>query len=104
VRDPREQAVFLSAIGTRLSPVMLERQVRRYGQALGMRTTPHVLRHSCATHLLRHGADVRQIQQLLGHRALETTALYLKVDVAHLAEVIARAHPRERRERAPKAT
>jgi integrase/recombinase XerD len=97
VRDPREQAVFLSAIGTRLSPVSLQYQVRRYAKALGLRATPHVLRHSCATHLLRHGADVRQIQQLLGHRALETTAVYLKVDVTHLAEVIARAHPRDRR-------
>ena len=99
VRDPREPAVFLSAIGTRLSPVMLERQVNRYGKALGLRVTPHMLRHSCATHLLRRGADVRQIQQLLGHRALETTALYLKVDVGHLAEVLARTHPRERRGR-----
>jgi integrase/recombinase XerD len=76
VRDPREQAVFLSAIGTRLSSVMLQRQVRQYAKTLGLRVTPHVLRHSCATHLLRHGADVREIQQLLGHRALETTALY----------------------------
>jgi site-specific recombinase XerD len=82
---------------------MLERHVRRYGKALGMRAT-HVLRHRYATHLLRHGADVRQIQQLLGHRALETTALYLKVDIAHLAEVLARAHPCERPERAAKAT
>jgi site-specific recombinase XerD len=98
VRDPREQAVFLSAIGTRLSPVTLQYQVRLYAKALGLRATPHVLRHSCATHLLRHGADVRQIQQLL-HRALETTALYLRVDVSHLAEVIERAHPRDRRQR-----
>jgi integrase/recombinase XerD len=99
VRDPREQAVFLSAIGTRLSATMLQRQVKQYGKALGLRVTPHMLRHSCATHLLHHGADVRQIQQLLGHRALETTALYLKVDVSHLAGVISRAHPRDRRPR-----
>jgi integrase/recombinase XerD len=104
VRDPREQAVFLSAIGTRLSATKLQRQVKQYGKALGLRVTPHMLRHSCATHLLHHGADVRQIQQLLGHRALETTALYLKVDVSHLAEVVARAHPRERSGRRPKAT
>jgi integrase/recombinase XerD len=96
VRDPRKQAVFLSAIGTRLSAVMLQRQVRQYAKTLGLRVTPHVLRHSCATHLLRHGADVREIQQLLGHRALETTALYTKVDVSDLAVVLARAHPRER--------
>lgn len=96
VREPREQAVFLSAIGTRLSSTMLERQVSQYARRLGLRATPHVLRHSCATHLLRHGADVREIQQLLGHRALETTALYTKVDVTNLREVIARAHPRER--------
>jgi integrase/recombinase XerD len=99
VRDPREQAVFLSAIGTRLSAVMLQRQVRQYAKPLGLRVTPHVLRHSCATHLLRHGADVREIQQLLGHRALETTALYTRVDVSDLAAVLARAHPRERRRR-----
>lgn len=99
VCDPREQAVFLSAIGTRLSALMLQRQVRQYAKTLGLRVTPHVLRHSCATHLLRHGADVRQIQQLLGHRALETTALYTKVDVSDLAAVLARAHPRERLER-----
>ena len=80
---------------------MLERLVRQYGKALGMRATPHVLRHSCATHLLRHGADVRQIQQLLGHRALETTALYTQGRRrGTCAEVLARAHPRERRGRA----
>lgn len=96
LRDPKQQAVFLSAIGTRLSSVSLERQVSHYARTLGLRATPHVLRHSCATHLLRHGADVREIQLLLGHRALETTALYTKVDITNLREVIARAHPRER--------
>ena len=104
VRDPREQAAFLSAIGTRLSSTMLERQVRGYGKTLGLRVTPHLLRHSCATHLLRHGADVREIQQLLGHRTLETTALYTKVDVKDLGEVMARAHPRDRERRRPAKT
>jgi site-specific recombinase XerD len=102
VRDPKQPAVFLSAIGTRLSTVSLQRQVSRYARALGLRVSPHVLRHSCATHLLRRGADVREIQQLLGHRALETTALYTKVDVTDLREVIARAHPRERPRRLAK--
>jgi integrase/recombinase XerD len=102
VRDPKQQAVFLSAIGTRLSSVSLQRQVCHYAKVLGLRASPHVLRHSCATHLLRHGADVREIQLLLGHRALETTALYTKVDITNLREVIARAHPRERPRRPAK--
>jgi integrase/recombinase XerD len=102
MRDPKQPAVFLSAIGTRLSSVSLQRQVSHYARGLGLRASPHVLRHSCATHLLRHGADVRSIQQLLGHRALETTALYTKVDVTNLREVIARAHPRERPRRLAK--
>jgi site-specific recombinase XerD len=96
VHQPREQAVFLSAIGTRLTVQMIERQVRSYARALGLRVTPHMLRHSCATHLLRGGADVRYIQELLGHRGLDTTALYVKVDVGRLSEVVGRAHPRDR--------
>jgi site-specific recombinase XerD len=55
-----------------------------------------VLRHSYATHLLQGGANVRQIQRLLGHKNLTTTALYTKVDTRGLAEVIRRCHPRER--------
>jgi site-specific recombinase XerD len=96
VEDPREPAVFLSTLGRRLSALMLERQVKKHGRAVGIHVTPHLLRHSCATHLLKHGADVRHIQQLLGHRSLETTALYTRVEVKDLREFLARAHPRER--------
>jgi integrase/recombinase XerC len=60
------------------------------------RATPHALRHACATHLLEGGADVRHVQAILGHRRLETTALYTEVQVRPLARVIERAHPRER--------
>ena len=57
---------------------------------------PHLLRHSCATHLLRHGADIRHVQELLGHQWLKTTALYTWVSAKELLEVLDRCHPRER--------
>ena len=55
-----------------------------------------MLRHACATHVLRGGADVRHIQELLGHERLETTAVYTRVEIQDLREALARAHPRER--------
>jgi integrase/recombinase XerD len=58
--------------------------------------TPHTLRHTCATHLLKGRADIRQIQKLLGHRRLSSTEVYTRVELSDLAEVIARCHPRER--------
>jgi site-specific recombinase XerD len=59
--------------------------------------TPHTLRHTCATHLLKGKADIRQIQKLLGHRRLSSTEIYTHVDLGDLAEVISRCHPREKR-------
>jgi integrase/recombinase XerD len=59
--------------------------------------TPHTLRHTCATHLLKGRADIRQIQKLLGHRRLSSTEVYTRVELSDLAEVIARCHPREKR-------
>ena len=67
------------------------------GAKLGLKARPHILRHSCATHLLKGRADIRHIQRLLGHRSLATTEAYTKVEVADLKAVIQRCHPREKK-------
>jgi integrase/recombinase XerD len=89
-----DQALFISRHGGRLSLVGLRAMVQRHGQAIGVHVSPHVLRHTCATHLLRGGADIRHVQELLGHRCLATTALYTRVAIQDLRQVLARAHPR----------
>jgi integrase/recombinase XerD len=95
-RTAREGALFLSYSGRRLSKAGLGLVLERHAQAIGLRTHPHALRHACATHLLKGGADVRHIQELLGHKSLQSTQLYTRVGVEDLREVLARAHPRER--------
>lgn len=95
--DPRERAVFLSERGgRRLAVSSLSRMVRKAAQAVGLSLSPHGLRHACATHLLSGGAHVRAVQELLGHAHLSTTALYTKVEIGDLKDVLSRAHPRER--------
>jgi integrase/recombinase XerD len=70
--------------------------VRGHGDAAGLgdRLTPHVLRHSCATHMLDHGADVRVVQELLGHASISTTQIYTRVESARLKSAYAKSHPR----------
>ncbi|MCU1381286.1 MAG: xerD [Acidimicrobiales bacterium] len=90
------EAVFLNARGGRLSRQGAWGVVRRYGDRVGLgdRLTPHVLRHSCATHLLDHGADIRVVQELLGHASISTTQLYTLVSTERLRSAWAAAHPR----------
>jgi integrase/recombinase XerD len=96
VKHAAEAALFLSCLGRRLSKAGLGLVVERHARAAGVLAHPHALRHACATHLLRGGAGVRQVQELLGHHSLATTKLYTRVGVEDLRGVMTRTHPRER--------
>lgn len=91
-----QMAVFLNHRGGRLSRQGIWGVVRKHGLSAGIadRLTPHVLRHSCATHMLDHGADIRTVQELLGHASISTTQLYTKVSTDLLVRAYTNAHPR----------
>lgn len=93
-----DRALFLSGYGERLSVGYLGNWVRRVIDAVGIRRegSCHLLRHSCATHMLENGADIRFIQQMLGHARLDTTQIYTDVSIVQLREVHARTHPHAR--------
>lgn len=90
------EAIFLNRRGGRLSRQGAWGVVKKYGSAVGLgaKLSPHVLRHSCATHMLDHGADIRIVQELLGHASITTTQVYTKVSQERLFEVHRSAHPR----------
>lgn len=90
-------ALFLTARGNRLSRQSVWRLVRNHGEAAGIdrdRLSPHVLRHSAATHMVEGGADLRTVQELLGHASLSTTQIYTRVSPEQLLEVVLTSHPR----------
>jgi integrase/recombinase XerD len=89
-------AVFLNARGGRLSRQALFRLVRAYGSRVGLELHPHTLRHSYATHLLQGGADLRVLQEILGHSDISTTQIYTHVDRRHMREEYLSTHPRAR--------
>ena len=92
---PGEHALFISGYGTRLNPNYVGNWVKRTMKKAGIDKpgSCHLLRHSCATHMHDNGADIRFIQQLLGHARLDTTEIYTEVSIARLQEVHARTHP-----------
>jgi integrase/recombinase XerC len=96
---PKSDALFLNRDGGRLGVRSIQRVTRRKGLAIGARISvhPHALRHSCATHLLEGGADLRVIQDLLGHASLSTTQRYTHLNIDSLMAVYDGAHPLSRR-------
>lgn len=96
LKKPDEKALFLNHRGNRLTRQGLWLIIKRYVEQLGIETsvTPHTLRHSFATHLLDGGADLRNVQELLGHANISTTQVYTQVSSDHLRSVYDKAHPR----------
>jgi integrase/recombinase XerD len=95
--DTRTPALFLTGYGEAFNPDVVSRMVAGWiKKVTGRVASCHLLRHTCATHMLEGGADIRYIQQLLGHEKLETTAIYTEVSIKQLQEVHTRCHPSAR--------
>ncbi|MGI6456008.1 MAG: tyrosine-type recombinase/integrase [bacterium] len=100
-KDPA--ALFLGRFGERLTARGIQLRLKKYSLHLGLgKTTPHTLRHSCATHLLENGADLRFVQDLLGHSSLSTTEQYTHVTMTRIQELYEQTHPRSSRVRRKK--
>jgi integrase/recombinase XerD len=91
------QVIFLTWRGCRFGCSAVGGLVHRWAKKAGLEknVTPHCLRHSCATHMLRRGANLRYLQQLLGHAYVDTTEGYTRVEISDLHKVLLRCHPRE---------
>lgn len=95
-RGPEREELFLTRAGRPMTRIDVWKLVKKYARRLGLagKVSPHTLRHSFATHMLAQGADLRVIQELLGHAAITTTQLYTKVDASRLKSLHQRFHPR----------
>lgn len=91
-----DEAVFLSARGRRMTRQGAWQMLKKYATVVGLEevTSPHVLRHSCATHMLEHGADIRIVQEMLGHASISSTQRYTRISQSHLRRIYEGAHPR----------
>jgi integrase/recombinase XerD len=97
-----EQTLFVSRSGRKINTTDLVMMVRKYAKeaGIGKRITPHTFRHTCATHMLQGGADIRYIQTLLGHESITSTQLYTHVEITDLKAIHKKYHPRERKDHA----
>lgn len=100
IKNTAEDILFLNRRGGQLTRAMIFTLVKRLAQAAGIekRVSPHTFRHSFATHLLENGADLRAIQQMLGHESITTTEIYVHTDRSHLKKVMEKYHPRRPQE------
>lgn len=98
IKNSGEKALFLNHRGTRLTDRGVRQIIKKYVHRLGVQSTvsPHTLRHTFATHLLDSGADLRSVQEMLGHKNLSTTQIYTHLTRERLREVYLKAHPRDR--------
>ena len=105
VQSPRENALFLNHFGNRLGKTMVDTVVHQSAKKAGIKAavSPHILRHSFATHLLRRGANIREVQELLGHKSLQSTEVYTRVSITDLKAVLDRAHPMARTYNRPRS-
>jgi integrase/recombinase XerD len=98
IRDPYNNHLFISTRGNRLSKNVVWELVKKYAKKAKLKKTisPHTFRHSCATSMLRNRADIRAVQELLGHESLESTQVYTHISINDLKETHKRCHPREK--------
>ncbi|MCM4165214.1 MULTISPECIES: site-specific tyrosine recombinase XerD [unclassified Arenibacter] len=98
IKKGAEDVLFLNRRGNKLTRAMIFTIIKQLALQIGLHKSisPHTFRHSFATHLLQNGADLRAIQQMLGHESITTTEVYMHVDRTHLAEVMNKYHPRKR--------
>tara|TARA_R110002012_G_scaffold320402_2_gene543920 strand:- start:30996 stop:31892 length:897 start_codon:yes stop_codon:yes gene_type:complete len=96
IQKGHEDVLFLNRRGKKLTRAMIFTIIKQLAKKIELKKTisPHTFRHSFATHLLQNGADLRAIQQMLGHESITTTEVYMHVDRTHLAEVLTKYHPR----------
>ena len=97
IKKEHEDFVFLNRRGKQLTRAMIFTIVKRLAEQIGLKKniSPHTFRHSFATHLLENGADLRAIQQMLGHESITTTEVYMHVNRSHLAQILKEFHPRK---------